>query len=403
MTSRERLLCSLNHQEPDRVPMDFGGMRSTGIVASAYANLVTYLGLDLKPRIYDITQMLAIVDAEVIEKLQVDVVPLEPFGASWTKREYVGRWEERTLFDGTEALFPYGTRLRTTSNGDWELYDERGVARHKMPRGGYYFDDIISPVDFSGEINLVPLEEYNPPMDICDEELEYLQERARTLYKDTEYGILGFGFGSGFSGLGIGGWTNWLCLLMQEPNYCKEAVEKAAEATIKRLALVYEAVGDYPQAWGIASDDMGTQKAELISPEVFREVIMPGYKRVCEWVHSNTQWKTFLHCCGSVYHLIPYYIEAGIDILNPVQTSAANMDPVRLKEEFGGKIVFWGGGCDTQQLLPFGTPEEIKAHVRERVRVFSPGGGFVFNQVHNVQYNTPPENIVAMFDAVLGR
>jgi uroporphyrinogen decarboxylase len=171
------------------------------------------------------------------------------------------------------------------------------------------------------------------------------------------------------------------------------------EATIRCLELVNQAAGEFCFAWGVASDDSGTQRGEFINPDLWAEMIKPHYARLCGWIHRHTKMKTFFHCCGSIYHLIPHLIEAGVDILNPVQTSAANMDPRRLKEEFGRRIVFWGGGCDTQSVLPGAAPEEIRQHVRERLEVFGPGGGFVFNQVHNVQANVPPENVAAMLDA----
>jgi uroporphyrinogen decarboxylase len=158
-------------------------------------------------------------------------------------------------------------------------------------------------------------------------------------------------------------------------------------------------VGSRCFAWGIASDDSGTQRGEFIKPSLWAEMMKPHYRQLCDWVHKNTPWKTFLHSCGSIYNLIPHFIEAGIDILNPVQTSAANMDPARLKREFGGKIVFWGGGCDTQSVLGGATPEEVREHVRERLGIFAPGGGYVFNQVHNIQRNVPTENVIAMLDA----
>jgi uroporphyrinogen-III decarboxylase len=176
-------------------------------------------------------------------------------------------------------------------------------------------------------------------------------------------------------------------------------MERSVEATIKCLKLVQEAVGDYCFAWGIASDDSGTQRREFIRPELWAEMIKPHYQKLCGWIHAHTPWKTFLHSCGSIYNLVPHMIEAGIDILNPVQTSAANMEPARLKQEFGAQIVFWGGGCDTQRVLGQSTPEEIRRHVRERIEIFAPGGGYVFNQVHNIQANVPPENVLAMFDA----
>ena len=178
-------------------------------------------------------------------------------------------------------------------------------------------------------------------------------------------------------------------------------MDRVVEASIKCLSLLHQAVGDRCFAWGIAADDSGTQRGEFINPSLWAEMIKPHYQKLCRWVHAHTPWKTFLHSCGSIYHLIPHFIEAGVDILNPVQTSAGNMDPARLKKEFGKQIVFWGGGCDTQSVMERATPEEIRAHVRERLAVFAPGGGYVFNQVHTIQRNVPPENVIAMLDAAL--
>jgi len=186
---------------------------------------------------------------------------------------------------------------------------------------------------------------------------------------------------------------------MTEKETCHEMMGRSVDASIQCLEQLHDAVGDRCFAWGIAADDSGTQRGEFIRPGLWAEMIKPHYARLCAWIHRNTNWKVFLHCCGSIYGLIPHMIEAGIDILNPIQTSAANMQPERLKAEFGGKIVFWGGGCDTQQILPTATPDESRAHVRERLAIFKPGGGYVFNQVHNIQTNVPAENVIAMLDA----
>jgi uroporphyrinogen decarboxylase len=176
-------------------------------------------------------------------------------------------------------------------------------------------------------------------------------------------------------------------------------MDRSVEATISCLRLVNQALGDSCFAWGIASDDSGTQRGEFINPDLWAEMIKPHYAKLCDWIHRNTRMKTYLHSCGSIPKLIPHLIEAGVDILNPVQTSAAGMDPRTLKETYGRKIVFWGGGCDTQSVLPTGTPQSVREHVRERMRILSPGGGFVFTQVHNIQATVPVENIEAMFAA----
>ena len=191
----------------------------------------------------------------------------------------------------------------------------------------------------------------------------------------------------------------WMVMLLTEKDTCHQIMDRSVEAAISCLRRVNQAVGDYCFAWGIASDDSGTQRGEFISPDLWAEMIKPHYTKLCDWVHRNTKMKTFFHCCGSIPHLIPHLIEAGVDILNPVQTSAAGMDPLWLKREFGRRIVFWGGGCDTQSVLPTATPDAVRSHVKERLEIFSPGGGYVFNQVHNIQANVPPENVAAMLDA----
>ena len=192
----------------------------------------------------------------------------------------------------------------------------------------------------------------------------------------------------------------WMCMLMVEKETAHEMMGRYVDATIRCMALYHQAVGDRCVAWGIASDDAGTQRSELISPGLFVEMIQPHYRRLCDWVHSHTPWKTFLHSCGCVYDYIEPWIEAGVDILNPVQISAAKMEPERLAGEFGGRIVFWGGGCDTQRVLPFGSPEDVRRHVKRNLEVFgASSGGYVFTQVHNVQANVPVENVEAMLTA----
>jgi hypothetical protein len=314
-------------------------------------------------------------------------------------------WVPRRLFDGTEVRFMPGTRIAEEADGSWILLQADGTPTpYRMPPGGYYYDDL----SFDRGAGIDPAE-FAPVDDLPDEQLELLARYTRQQYEETEYALLGWGYGVCFLGLSLitdrrsnvtlGQPSQWMMMLMSEPDTCHAMMDRSVEASIRCLSLVREAVGDRCFAWGIASDDSGTQRGEFINPELWTEMIQPHYARLCDWVHRHTGWKTFLHGCGSVYHLIPHFIEAGIDILNPVQTSAANMDPVRLKAEFGDRIVFWGGGADTQTVLPTATPEQVRAHVRERLAAFAPGGGYVFNQVHNIQADVPAANILAMFDA----
>jgi hypothetical protein len=334
----------------------------------------------------------------------VDVVPLDLTCVLPMVRPD-SQWTARRLFDGTRVLFPPDTRIAEDAAGNWLLVDADGSpTTFRMPKGGYYFDD----VSFNRGDRIDP-QKFRPVSDIPDEQLALLGDYGRSLYHNTEYAILGWGFGVCFLGLSLitdrtsnvtqGLADEWMMMLLTEKATCHELMDRSVEATIQCLKLVNEAVGDFVFAWGIAADDSGTQRGEFIRPELWAEMMKPHYRKLCDWIHAHTRWKVFLHSCGSVYNLIPHFIEAGVDILNPVQTSAANMDPARLKQKFGDRLVFWGGGCDTQTVLGSAKPEEIREHVRERLKIFSPGGGYVFNQIHNIQANVPPANILAMFDA----
>jgi len=404
MTPRERVWKAVHHQVPDRVPIDLGGMKASGIAVSAYDRVRRKLGFARPTRVLDPRFMIATVEEQMLQRLHVDVVPLDLSIILGAVRPE-SQWFSRRLFDGTEPLFPPETKIGEDAEGNWILLDAAGApTSFRMPKNGYYFDDMSfnkgGPIDPS---------KFRPVADISDEHLRILERYAQQLHDETDYAILGWGFGICFLGLSLitdrasnvtqGLPDQWMMMLMTDKETCHEMMNRSVEATIKCLRLVYQAVGDRCFAWGIAADDSGTQRGEFLRPQLWAEMLMPHYKKLCDWIHAHTEWKVFLHSCGSIYNLIPYFIEAGIDILNPVQTSAANMDPARLKQEFGDRLVFWGGGCDTQRVLGKATPEEIRQHVRERMEIFAPGGGYVFNQVHNIQANVPAENIIAMFDA----
>ena len=404
MTPRERVLQAVNHQLPDRVPIDLGSTKASGIAVVAYEKLKHKLGISTPTKVLDPRFMIAVVEDEVLRHLHVDVVPLDLSMLLNTVRPD-DEWIPRRLFDGTKPLFPPDTKITEDAAGDWILLASDGSqTSFRMPKNGYYFDDM----SFNRGERIDP-RKFNPVSDIPDEHLKILGQYGQSLYHNTDYAILGWGFGVCFLGLSLitdrasnvtqGLPNEWMMMLMSEKETCHEMMDRSVEATIKCLGLVKQVVGDYCFAWGIAADDSGTQRGEFIRPELWAEMLKPHYKKLCDWIHANTTWKVFLHSCGSVYHLVPHFIEAGIDILNPVQTSAANMTPARLKSEFGDRLVFWGGGCDTQTILGHATPEEIRQHVKERIATFGPNGGYVFNQVHNIQANVPPENILAMFDA----
>ncbi len=407
MNSRERVLKAVNFEAPDRVPIDLGGIRASGINAVVYDKLKRRMGIESPTRVHDNMQILAELEMEVIERLHVDVLPLEPMTARWARRDARVASEEgvrRTLFCGLDVQFPPGTKIEEREDGSWILKGRDGTDVARMPKDGYYFD-FISPTMATGRIDP---DAFRPCDTVSDEELDAFAKHGRFLYENTDKALLGWGASISLVGLSAllsdnitqGSLDEWLCMLMTEKETAHDMMGRYVDAAIRRIELYHQAVGSCCFAWGVASDDAGTQKGELLSPDLFREMIKPHYKRLCDWVHAHTNWKTYLHSCGSIYHYIPEWIDAGIDILNPVQISAANMEPERLMSEFGGDIVFWGGGCDTQAVLPLGTPSEIREHVRRNIEVFSSRqGGYVFTQVHNIQQDVPVENIEAMFEA----
>jgi hypothetical protein len=279
-----------------------------------------------------------------------------------------------------------------------------------MPHGGFYFDSIVrqNPID-DENLNVEDnLQEFGP---VSDDDLEYFAAEARRLAATGRAILANFG-GTAFGDIalvpapwlkqprGIRDIEEWYVSTAMRFDYVYAVFERQCEIALANLAKIYDAVGDRVAAVFVTGTDFGTQNGPFISPKSYRSLYMPFHVRVNEWVHQHTPWKTFIHSCGSVTALLPDILEAGFDILNPVQCSAAKMDPKMLKDRFGGKITFWGGGVDTQQTLPFGTPDEVRAQVRERIRIFGAGGGFVFNTVHNVQAKTPAENLVALYETV---
>jgi uroporphyrinogen decarboxylase len=403
MTSRERVESAINFQRPDRIPIDLGGIRASGINAVLYDQLKKRMGIQTPTKIHDTMQILAEIELKVIDRLHIDVIPLDAGDVAWTTMD-AEQGVKRRLFCGLDVYFTPGTNITEEHDGSWVLRDSDNVIYARMPKDGYYFD-FSRPTMSSARIDP---DIFRPSGSVQDETLRAMADRAEFLHKNTDKALLGWGASISMMGLSAllsdnitqGSLDQWLIMLMQEKETAHEMMGRYVDAVISQMSLYHQALGDLVFAWGVASDDAGTQRSELISPDLFEEMIIPHYRRVCDWVHANTNWKTYLHSCGSIYHYIPLWIEAGIDILNPVQISAANMEPERLINSFGGKIVFWGGGCDTQKVLPLGTPDEVKDHVRGNIRTFGSGeGGFVFTQVHNIQQNVPVENVEAMFEA----
>jgi uroporphyrinogen decarboxylase len=393
MNSRERVRAALEHRPPDRVPIDLGGSIVTGINAMGYARLKRHLGLPGPARVTNAILLLAEVEEELRARWRVDVLPVPRYFAA-PGAPLDGRWREHPLPDGTPALFPRGFAPRIRADGAWELV-ENGKAASVMSPGSGSFVPARFPL---GGASLEQLEAWQPPR-ITTEELEYLHRTARRLYEDTDKALFGWFDGSIFEkSQFLCGWDEFLVRLYTDPPFADRLLEKLAGAAVADLAFYLEAVGPYLDVVGFG-DDFGFQGGLQLAPALFRERIKPHLARIYAAAHAGSQAKVFLHSCGSVVELIEDFIQIGVDVLNPVQTSAAGMEPRRLKREFGGRIAFWGGGADVQRVLPLGTPEEVRADVRERLEIFAPGGGFVFAPIHNLQADVPPENVAAMYEA----
>jgi len=408
MTSRQRVLTALRHEQPDRVPVDMGAMGSTSIMALAYNQLRKHLGrCDGVLRVCNVCEQLAEPEKWVLDKFGVDVIGLDrslpPVDDPALAREFVerfgGNWRPWTLPDGTPCETPEYTTPRLNDKGEWIVTDDQGHILLCMPQGACYFTERfyipLKDATTVEEINAHPLHVFT------DEHLEFLRAKAKWLYENTDYAIMG-AFGGNILEYGqmFRGWSEFMMDLVAAPKIAEALMDRLMENHLTNLDLYLDAVGDYIQVITMG-DDLGTQTGLQMSPELYEKTIHPRHKRIYQLSKTKRpDVHVFIHCCGSIYDLIPYLIDEGIDILNPVQTSAANMDPRRLKKEFGNRLSFWGGGVDTQHNLPFGSPEEVYRQVRERIDIFNVSGGFVFNTIHNIQAGTPPENILAMFQAV---
>jgi hypothetical protein len=409
--SRERLASALNHKQPDRIPIDFGGTAVTGVHASCVAALRDYYGLEKRPvRVHEPFQMLALLDDDLQDAMGLDLTGV--FARNTMFGFPAERWKP-WRFNGLEVLVPGDFNITVDANGDTLIYPEGDIsvpASGRMPRGGYFFDCIIRQEPLDEEL-LNPgenLEEFTP---ISLADLNHLAAAAGKAATSGRGVIAGFG-GTAFGDIalvpapflkhpkGIRDVTEWYVSTSSRQNYLHAIFERQSEIAIGNLECIYKAVGDTVQAVFICGTDFGTQTSAFCSVKTLRDLYSPYYRRVNDWIHAHTPWKTFKHSCGAVSKFIPSFIEAGFDILNPVQCSATGMEPEQLKASYGDQIVFWGGGVDTQKTLPFGTPAEVREQVLRRCEIFAPGGGFVFNSIHNVQAKTPVENIVAMLDAV---
>ena len=397
MNSRERVLAALNHQQPDRTPIDIGATRQSGIAVSTYAKLKEHLGIDTPTRIYDMFQMLAEIEQPILDRFGVDVIgihPLEILPGAPNKD-----WKPWKLFDGTPVEVPGGFHPEVQENGDLLLKFPNGEAYAQMPCGGYYFDRIDKE---PGAAHLAP-EDMVVPI-LTDEECDRIGAQAEAYRENTDKAIVAKVAPAHelFFGLGNGDFSAWMITLALEPDYVTSLYERLTEGWLENLRRFESTVGDRVDVIQF-NDDLGTQDRPFLAPDMFKDLIMPHYQAGLDWIHENTDKKVFMHSCGAVYDFIPMLIEMGVDALNPVQITASGMDPIRLKEEFGDKISFWGGGCNCQQTLPFGSPEEVRKEAEHSLEVLGKDGGFIFTSIHNIQANVPPENVIALFDTALGK
>jgi len=412
MERRERLLAAINHAEADRLCVDFGGTAVTGMHVRAVAVLRDYYGLRRGPvKVCEPYQMLGEIEEDLLDRLGIDAVPMDPPGNIFGFRNE--DWRPFTAPWGQELLVPGDFRTERDINGDLLIFpqgDRSAPPCARMPKGGYFFDTIVRqpPID---EDRLDPednLEEFavldKSALDWYRREAERLRGNGRAVVA----GVPGTAFGdialvpAPFlkHPRGIRDIAEWYVSTVIRRDYIHAVFEKQCEIALRNLALVNEAAGDVIDVFFVCGTDFGTQTSQFCSTDAYEDLYAPYYRKINDWVHANTTWKTFKHSCGAVLPLLEHFISSGFDILNPVQCSAADMAPARLKREYGNRIVFWGGGVDTQRTLPFGTPDEVYREVRERIDIFAPGGGFVFNAIHNVQATTPVENIAALFRAL---
>ena len=395
MNHRERVLTALQHKEPDRIPIDFGGTRVSSIMAVTYAKLRRHMGMDQgRIRVDGPAQIVIEMEEDIRKTFGGDVVFIahEPL-----------QWRQGRLVDGTPAEMPARFLPRLREDGSEVISGDDGNISLMRPSDGHWFDIVYPPLAAVTRVDEIEarldiIENFDTP-EYHDKPYPDLALKAKNLYENTDYLLAGQFAGRMFQAAQfLRGWDRFLMDLIVEPKLAQALLEKLAEANIKRFEHWAEAIGPYVQVV-VFEDDLGMQDWPLLKPELYRKIVKPYHQRLYHFAKTHFDGYLMLHTDGFVSPFIPDFIEMGIDILNPIQVSAIGMDTRDLKQEFGKDIVFWGGGCDSQNILPFGSPEEVKQEVRCRIEDLAPGGGYVFSAVHNIQSEVPPENIIAMFEA----
>jgi hypothetical protein len=411
-SSRQNFLKTINHKQPDKVVVDFGSTSVTGIHVLIVEKLREYYGLEKKPvKVVEPYQMLGEIDSELIEAMDIDVIGLVPaknmFGVPNEN------WKVKKTLWGQEVLFPGSFNYTYNSNGDILMYPEGDTSvppSGMMPKTGYFFDaiDRQQPIDDSKLRIEDNLEEFGP---VTQEDLAYWKNQVASLGNNTRAVVASLG-GTALGDIalvpainlknpkGIRGVEEWYISTLIREDFITDIYDRQTDIAIENLRQLYEVIGNKIDVVFACGTDFGTQNSTFCSPDTYDRIWLPYYKKVNDWIHTNTDWKTFKHSCGAVEPLMSHFIESGFDIINPVQINAYGMDPGKLKKKYGDKLVFWGGGVDTQGAYAFGTPAEVRAQVKTQCEILNKDGGFVFNTVHNIQANVPFENVIAMLESL---
>ncbi|MFN2171591.1 MAG: uroporphyrinogen decarboxylase family protein [Candidatus Promineifilaceae bacterium] len=413
MNSRERVRTALNHQEPDQIPLDLGAGFQTGMHVQMVYKLRQALQLDppgTPVKIIEPYQNLGEIKMDLLEAVSGDVVGVNPPATMFGYK--CENWKEWEYFDGTPVLVPEHYNTEPEADGSilmWPEGDTSVPPSAIMPKDTYFFDSIVRqpPLD-DDNLNLEDnLEEFKP---ISAEDLAYFGREVDRLYEGTDKAVYANFGGTAFGDIalvpapwlknpkGIRDIEEWYISTLTRQEYVYEIFEYQCAIALENLQKIFEVVGNKVDVVFLTGTDFGGQSGPLISVKSYERLFKPFHKQLNDWIHENTTWKTFMHTDGSLIPLIPHFIDAGFDILNPIQWAAKNMTPVELKREFGEQLVFWGGAIDSQKTLPFGTPDEVRVEVRARIEDFRAGGGWIFNTVHNVVANVPVENLLVMYE-----
>lgn len=401
MTSRERVAITLNHEEPDRIPVDIGGSRITGIAAVAYRRLLDHLGIDETVRIYDIKQQLAMPSFETVQRLGGDIAQLTRLGPT-TGMPFltIDTWCDGCMTDGTPCLVPEGYDPVFLEDGTLEIHRDGDVFARR-PAGALYFDVVRAPLRHAETPE--DIDAYVWPDPWSDREEAFLRAEIERLYHGTDMAVFAGMplFTCSFFELGqyFFGFEDFLVNLHLKRDMMERWLDRTLEHHLGILDRFLAVAGQHICAIQM-NDDFGAQESLLISPSMYRELFKPRQAAWIDFVRERTDAKIFLHCDGAVADILDDFVEIGIEILNPLQTGARGMEPEHLKKRYGKNLSFWGGGVDTQTTLPFGTVDDIRREVEERIRILGPDGGYVFSTIHNIQADITPEKVLAVFDTV---